>query len=231
MLLALLLWSAWPAAHAAKGMEIAISDEDAIVDRQATAPRDGLLAAAQALGATRMRILVQWSRVSDAATRSPSGNPDYNWSPIDDAIDAGREVRHARPARRLPARRPIRRRATARTCAIVKPNPERYARLRARRARRTSRAASTATASGTSRTTRAGSSPSAQSAKIYRKLYQAGYKAIKEADPAAQVLIGETVPYGGGRRDKLGLAIPPLKWLRASPASTRATSARANARR
>ena len=55
-------------------------------------------------------------------------------------------------------------------------------------------------------------SPQRQSPQIYRKLYEAGYKAIKEADPAAQVLIGETVPYGGSRQARL--ATPPLKWLR-----------------
>jgi uncharacterized membrane protein YgcG len=54
-------------------------------------------------------------------------------------------------------------------------------------------------------------SPQKQSPKLYRALYEAGYQAIKSVDPSAQVLIGETVPYGG---KKLGLATPPLQWLR-----------------
>jgi hypothetical protein len=59
-------------------------------------------------------------------------------------------------------------------------------------------------------------SPQATSASQYRKLYLAGYHAIKTADPSAQVLIGETVPYGGRVKGKrLGLATAPLKWLRA----------------
>jgi hypothetical protein len=58
--------------------------------------------------------------------------------------------------------------------------------------------------------------PQSESPKIYRALYTAGYDAIKSVDPAAQVLIGETVPYGGTANGKrLGLATAPLKWLRA----------------
>ena len=34
-------------------------------------------------------------------------------------------------------------------------------------------------------------------AALYRGLYTRGYAAIKEVDPSAQVLIGETAPYGG----------------------------------
>ena len=63
-----------PVAHAARGMEVAISDEDAMVTGQTGNP---LVAyqAAQALNATRMRILVQWSRVSDADDQTPSPTP------------------------------------------------------------------------------------------------------------------------------------------------------------
>jgi hypothetical protein len=44
---------------------------------------------------------------------------------------------------------------------------------------------------------------------IYRKLYIAGYKAVKSNDAAAKVFIGETVPYAQGRR-----AMAPIKFLR-----------------
>jgi hypothetical protein len=44
---------------------------------------------------------------------------------------------------------------------------------------------------------------------LYRKLYVAGYKAVKTADPRAKVMIGETVPYAQGRR-----AMAPVKFLR-----------------
>jgi hypothetical protein len=58
---------------------------------------------------------------------------------------------------------------------------------------------------------RAWISPIKSQAKIYRGLYTAGYSAIKKADPAAKVLIGETSPFdlGHGRN-----AQSPLKFLR-----------------
>ena len=48
-----------------------------------------------------------------------------------------------------------------------------------------------------------------QSGTIYRKLYIAGYRAIKGVDPSAAVLIGETSPYA-----LRGRAIAPLTFLR-----------------
>jgi hypothetical protein len=44
---------------------------------------------------------------------------------------------------------------------------------------------------------------------LYRKIYSAGYRAIKANDASAKVLIGETVPYAQGRR-----AMAPIKFLR-----------------
>ena len=72
-------------------MEIAFSDEDGIVS-QSYGPRDDLLQIASQLGATRMRILVQWSRVSDASSRTPLEGHDYAWGPVDEAIDAAAKL-------------------------------------------------------------------------------------------------------------------------------------------
>jgi hypothetical protein len=44
---------------------------------------------------------------------------------------------------------------------------------------------------------------------LYRSLYQRGYAAIKEADPAAKVLIGETSPYA-----RPGFSTAPIAFLR-----------------
>ena len=52
-------------------------------------------------------------------------------------------------------------------------------------------------------------SPRKQAPEIYRKLFVAGYAAIKAVDPSAQVLIGETVPYSIPNR-----AMSPLAFLR-----------------
>ena len=51
--------------------------------------------------------------------------------------------------------------------------------------------------------------PMSESPLIYRRLYQAGYRAVKAADPRAQVLIGELSPY-----KKANHSIAPLSFLR-----------------
>ena len=45
---------------------------------------------------------------------------------------------------------------------------------------------------------------------VYRRLYKEGWEAINRTDPGAQVLFGETSPYG-----RPGKVIPPLRFLRA----------------
>jgi hypothetical protein len=50
-------------------------------------------------------------------------------------------------------------------------------------------------------------SPQKQAAKLYRGLYTAAYRAVKGADPHADVLMGELAPTGGGK------AIAPLQFL------------------
>lgn len=51
--------------------------------------------------------------------------------------------------------------------------------------------------------------PSRAAARIYRRLYRAGWSAIKRTDPNAVVLIGELAPMG-----RPEAAIPPLRFLR-----------------
>jgi hypothetical protein len=51
--------------------------------------------------------------------------------------------------------------------------------------------------------------PLSRGAGVYRALYTTGYAAIKQADPGAAVLIGETSPYALRKR-----ATAPLKFLR-----------------
>jgi len=208
----LVLLVAAPAAHAARGMEVAISDEDAMVNGTAGDP---LLAyeSAQSLNATRMRILVQWSRVSDAASSTPAPDPDYNWGPIDNAVDAA-AMYGMRTQLDLTGPAPAYAAGVYKGLRIKKPNPARYADFVVAAAEHFK-----------GRVNRysiwnepnypAWIAPQDESPKIYRALYVAGYKAIKSVDPTAQVLIGETVPYGGVAKGKrLGLATPPLAWLR-----------------
>jgi hypothetical protein len=207
-----LLLVAAPAAHAARRMEVAISDEDAMVNGSAGNALQAYQTA-QSLNATRMRILVQWSRVSDALQSSPSASPDYNWGPIDNAVDAA-AVYGMRTQLDLTGPAPNYGAGVYKGLRILKPSPSLYADF-----------VKAAAEHFKGRVDRysiwnepnypAWIAPQSQSPKIYRALYTAGYAAVKSVDPRAQVLIGETVPYGGRQKGKtLGLATPPLAWLR-----------------
>ena len=203
---AALVGVAAPAANAARGMEVAISDEDAMVNGT-VGDREFAYKTAENLNATRMRVLVQWSRVSDAHRRTPSSDPDYNWAPVDAAIDQA--AQHGMRTQ-LALAGPAPAYATAnRRIGVKSPKPAAYARF-----------VSAAAEHFKGRVDRysiwnepnypSWLSPQRLSPQLYRGLYQAGYRAIKAADPDAQVLIGETVPY-----DDPGIATAPLKWLRA----------------
>src|SRR3954447_14698894 len=195
MLLALtasaaLVGVAAPAASAARGMEVAISDEDAMVDGK-VGDRDFAYQTAEALNATRMRILVQWSRVSDASRRTASTDPDYHWGPIDEAIDTA--AKHGMRTQ-LALAGPAPAYATAnKRIGVRSPKPAAYAKFVAAAAKhfkgRVDRYSIWNEPNYPSWL-----SPQRLSPKLYRGLYEAGYEAIKAADPEAQVLLGETVP-------------------------------------
>jgi hypothetical protein len=228
---ALLLLGAAPV-RAERGMEVAISDEDAMVSGKAG---DTALAyrTAQALNATRMRILVEWARVSDADSATPSDNPDYNWGPIDRAIDAAAAY-GMRTQLALAGPAPAYASGNGRvSIPVVNPDPARFADF-ARAAAQHFQGRVDRYSIWNEPNYPAWLQPQSQSPQLYRALYEAGYGAIKSVDPSAHVLIGETVPYGGkvilktkvkGKRGqkaktvskgkKMGLATAPLKWLRA----------------
>jgi hypothetical protein len=63
--------------------------------------------------------------------------------------------------------------------------------------------------------------PDASAPRLYRGLYEAGYAAVKRADPHALVLIGELAPMGVP-----GRAIPPLRFLREVACNARSTPPR-----
>jgi hypothetical protein len=228
-LLVLALAAAAAPAHAARGMEVAISDEDAMVSGKGG---DTTLAfrTAQALNATRMRILVEWARVSDADDPVPSANPDYNWGPIDRAIDTAAAY-GMRTQLALAGPAPAYASGTGQvSIPVVSPDPAAYGNF-ARAAAEHFKGRVDRYSIWNEPNYPSWLEPQSQSPQLYRALYEAGYGAIKSVDPTAQVLIGETVPYGGkvviptGKKakdgkpvlqgKKLGLATAPLRWLRA----------------
>lgn len=204
------------AARAARGMEVAISDESAFVDRDIGNLYEAL-ASAEALNATRMRIVVQWNRVSDAGDARPSANPDYRWGPIDDAVDL---AAHAgmRTMLTLTGPGPRYGAKSYKGIRVAYPNSRRFGAF-ARAAAEHFKGRVDRYGVWNEPNYPAWLAPQRKSPRLYRKLYASAYRAIKAADPSAKVLIGETAPYGGvvryhGRRLHLGLATAPLKWLR-----------------
>jgi hypothetical protein len=189
-------------ATASASMEFALQDDDVFVHQRGY-DRDRALDRAVALGATRIRVNVLWSRV---LVSGGSVHPVYDFSAIDALQEAAAE------------------RGIALQLTIAGPAPS-----WATRDHRVGNVAPDAVKFGRFARTVAQHfkgrvdrysiwnepnwntwlSPARQAPSLYRKLYRAGYAAVKAVDPSAQVLIGELAPIGGGR------AIAPLQFLRA----------------
>jgi hypothetical protein len=187
---------------ASSSMEFALQDDDVFL-RQQGMDRDAGLDHAVALGVTRIRVNVLWNGV--LVPGSTSAHPVYDFSRIDalqqDAADRGIELQLtvAGPApswatknHRAGPDAPDAGKYAAFVRAVVthfKGRVDRYS-------------------IWNEPNWNTWLAPANQAASVYRKLYIAGYAAVKGVDPKAQVLIGELAPSGGGR------AIAPLKFLR-----------------
>jgi hypothetical protein len=185
LLIALVALSAAGVAHAAPSMEKAIEDEDVFVDGKTLSPNQGYQRLAD-LGVRRMRILV-----TSASVRTGNG---FDFGKYDRAVNAAAQ-RGIKVQMVLIGRYP-------------KPSVKEFADF-----------ANTTAAHFKGRVDRysiwnepnyiAWLAPQRKAPALYRRLYVAGYKAVKSADRGAKVLIGETVPYAQGRR-----AMAPVKFLR-----------------
>jgi hypothetical protein len=194
------------AAHAAKGMEIALADDPVFLARHYY-DRERALQNARALGVTRLRVFVNWAGVMGKQRESadPPQQPTYYWGPYEELIDAA-----ARAGIRvqLDLAGPAPRFATSdRELGMTRPDPTQFAAF--------ARAAATRFKGRVDRYSVWNEPnhdgwlrPSAEAPRLYRSLYVAGYGAIKSADPGAAVLFGETAPYRGTR------AMAPLGFLR-----------------
>ncbi len=197
-LLALLIFPA--AARASSDMEFALQDDDVFVHQQGY-ERDRALEHAEALGATRIRVNVLWERVR---VSGGAANPVYDFSAIDSlqeaAADRGIDLQ-------LTITGPAPSWATRdHKAGNVAPDPSKYSSF--------VRTVVTHFKGKVDRYSlwnepnwKSWLSPQKDAPRLYRGLYTAGYRAVKEADPKAQVLIGELAPTGGGK------AIAPLKFL------------------
>ena len=197
--LCLLIVCAFPAT--ASAMEFALQDDNVFVDQHGYS-RQRALERAVALGATRIRVNVLWSRV---LVRGGPRRPVYDFSRID-ALQAAAAARGIRL--QLTIAGPAPKWATAdHRVGNVAPDPGKYAAfVRAVVRHFAGRVDRYSIWNEPNWSTWL--SPVPRAASIYRALYRAGYAAVKRVDPTAQVLIGELAPTGEGR------AIAPLRFLR-----------------
>jgi hypothetical protein len=198
-LLALLIFPA--AARASSDMEFALQDDDVFVHQRGY-DRDRALDHALALGATRIRVNVLWARTLVSGGAS---NPVYDFSAIDslqeEAAERGIDLQLtiAGPAPSWATR--------DHKVGNIAPDPKKYSAF--------VRTVVTHFKGNVNRYSlwnepnwKSWLGPQKEAPKLYRGLYTAGYRAVKEVDPKAQVLMGELAPTGGGK------AIAPLKFLR-----------------
>ena len=196
-------------AQAARGMEIALQDDEAFVNMGYYKDRERALRTARSLGVTRIRILVNWVYTlppEQRKVKSKPASPTYVFNNIDAAIDAAARygIRvHLALAGPAPAWATSNKRIGPRN-----PNTSAYAEWVGAAANhfkgRVDRYSIWNEPSWFTWIAPLRSAP-----RIYRNLFIKGYRAIKTRDRQAQVLIGETVPYR-----QPGRSIAPLAFLR-----------------
>jgi len=195
-------------ARAARGMEVAIQD-DAVFLNQQYYNRETALAQARAMGVTRIRVNVLWTRAlaSGAGSRKRPRHVAYVWWPYDSLIDtaAGYGIRI-----QMTLGGPAPAWATGNhRRGIYKPNPRLYGQF-ARAAARHFKGRVDRYSVWNEPNYRGWLAPKRTAPQRYRAMYVRAYRAIKGADRRAKVLIGETSPTGHPRN-----AIAPLSFLRA----------------
>ncbi len=207
------------AAHAARGLEVALQDDGVFVF-QGYYNRELALAQAQRLGVTHLRVNVLWARVAlGAESTTPPAERVYDWPRFDELIsDAARygiriQMTVVGPA---PAW------ATGnRKIGNDRPNAAAFAQFAADTAAHFKGKVSRYSVwnepnwhtwlipSKDCRKGRWGRGCDAKLASAYRALYTGAYAAIKYNDPAAKVHIGELAPQG-----RKNVATSPLAMLR-----------------
>src|SRR3954447_8997634 len=205
-------------AHAARGMEVAVQDDPVLMGRlYGSAPKT--LKLVSQLGASRIRVNVSWSYVVGAAARRRSApkRVSYNWSGYDALL---RETARRGMLLQLTLTGPAPAYATANhRIGPYKPKASAF-RAFARAAAEHFRGKVERYSIWNEPNYVRWLSPLSSGPRLYRALYIAGYNAIKDADPGAEVLIGETSPI-----ERRGRATAPLKFLRAATCATRSYSA------
>src|SRR3954468_13405530 len=205
-------------AHAARGMEVAVQDDPVLMGRLYGSVPNTLKLVSQ-LGASRIRVNVSWSYVVGAAAKRPNAPKriSYNWSGYDALL---RQAARQGMLLQLTLTGPAPAYATANhRIGPYKPKSSAFRAFAGAAAQHFRGRVDRYSIWNEPNYVR-WLSPLNRGAKLYRALYTAAYDAIKEADPSAQVLIGETSP-----TEHRGRSTAPLKFLRGVTCATRSYAA------
>ena len=196
-------------AQGARGMEVAVQDDQVLVQR-IYYDRDRALDHAFDLRATRIRVNVRWATAAarGAKRKKPPKNITYDFRRWDDLIAAA-SSRGIKVQLSLTGDAPRWATGNRRKIGNHKPNA-RYFRLFTKAAAQHFKGRVDRYSIWNEPNHVGWIHPLKSGPKVYRELYRLGYKGIKSADPDADVLIGETAPFAS----KPGRATPPLKFLR-----------------
>jgi hypothetical protein len=198
---------------AARGMELALQDDAAFVSGAYKRVKDDkAFRHARALGVTRLRVNLLWSYVlpeSQYGKRSKPAVLNYDFSVFDRLVDqaAANGIR-VHLSLTGPAPRWANARKSTAKRAWYKPNATEFGKFAAVAAEHF-RGRVDRYSIWNEPNWKTWLGPLKAGPKLYRNLYKKGYDAIKRADPAAKVLIGETSPF-----KKAGSSTAPLAFLR-----------------
>ena len=198
-------------AEAAPNMEIAVQDDPLYAGGNYFGRAKGIQRARQ-LGATRIRVNLSWTSVlsrRQVRSRKVPRNLRYDFSQYDGIVAATQNTPiRVQFALVGPAPRWA---AGNKKIGPYKPNPRHFRNFAAAAARQYPQVDRW---SIWNEPNHVGWLAPANSGRHYRKMYVAGYNAIKRANPRAQVLIAETSPYRIRRSNGRTTAAAPLAFLR-----------------
>jgi hypothetical protein len=199
-------------ARAARNMELAIQDDSVFVQGKRGWRGNKAFSYARQLGVTRIRVNLLWAYTMSRSQYNRRRKPariNYNFTQVDQLIDrAARNGIRVHLSLTGPAPRwaNAKRRSTGR--AWFRPNPGQFGEF-ARVAARHFDGRVDRYSIWNEPNWKTWLGPLRAAPALYRSMYVRGYKAIKAVDRSAQVLIGETSPYG-----RPGLSTSPLAFLR-----------------
>jgi hypothetical protein len=189
-------------------MEIAVQDDPVFLNEDFY-DRERALEHARALGVTRLRVNLIWSQVvwPEPTRKRRPRQVTYDFRKYDALIDAAAQygirlqitISGPAPAWATLDRKP----------GVFIPDAEQFGEL-VREAARHFRGRVDRYSLWNEPNHTGWLKPKQYSALRYRDLYLAGYRAIKEEDPSAEVLIGELAPFARTRK----VATPPGRFLR-----------------